>query len=356
MAEPPDWRGDDWNAQIEAAADKPLEMAWLADRIAATADITRARALCAQALALAPDEPEIQTIAADLFSEGVPAWHAAIVRDRARNEAYDAALRRAVEPGCRVLEVGTGSGILAMMAARAGAAEVVSCEMNEVVAERARQIIARNGYADRVRIVGKHSSELRLGVDLSGPADVFVSEIISGSLLNEAVLPVVEDVVPRLLRPGAAVIPYRGSIRVALGFYAGASAMRIGMVEGFDLSPFDGLLAPHYPLQIEDTALTLSSSAAELFGFTFQNGGPFPARRTQIALTAKAPANGVVQWIRIRTDDCTYYENTPGNGEASSWSAEFHPFTDGRVADAGETVTVHGSHGTTALRIWTGKP
>ncbi len=78
MAEPPDWRGDDWNAQIEAAADKPLEMAWLADRIAATADITRARALCAQALALAPDEPEIQTIAADLFSEGVPAWHAAI--------------------------------------------------------------------------------------------------------------------------------------------------------------------------------------------------------------------------------------------------------------------------------------
>jgi SAM-dependent methyltransferase len=356
MAKPTALPDDDWSAQIDAAAGNPLEMAWLADRIAATADITRARAVCAQALALAPDEPEIRTIAADLFSEGVPAWHAAIVRDRARNEAYDAALRRAIEPGCRVLEVGTGSGILAMMAARAGAGEVISCEMNEIVAERARQIVALNGYADRVRIVGKHSSELRLGVDLIGPADVFVSEIISGSLLNEAVLPVVEDVVPRLLRPGAAVIPYRGSIRVALAFYSGAPAMRIGVVDGFNLSPFDGLLAPHYPLQIEDPALTLSSAAAELFGFTFQDGGPFSDRRTQVALTAKAPANGVVQWIRIRTDDCTHYENAPGNGEASSWSAEFHPFTDGRVADAGETVIVHGSHGRTALRIWAGKP
>jgi type II protein arginine methyltransferase len=254
-----------------------------------------------------------------------------------------------------VLEVGTGSGILAMMASRAGAGEVISCEMNEVVAERARAIVAQNGYADRVRIIGKHSSELRLGSDLSGPADVFVSEIISGSLLNEAVLPVVEDVVPRLLRPGAVVIPYRASIRVALGFYTGAPAMRIGAVEDFDLSLFNGLLVPHYPLQIEDTALTLSSTATELFGFTFRNGGPFPDRRAQVALTATAPANGVIQWIRIRTDDCTYYENAPGNGEASSWSAEFHPFADGRVVDAEQPVTVHGSHGRTALRIWAGK-
>ena len=44
--------------------------------------------------------------------------------------AYDAALRRAIRPGCRVLEIGTGSGLLAMMAARAGAAQVVTCERN----------------------------------------------------------------------------------------------------------------------------------------------------------------------------------------------------------------------------------
>ncbi len=331
-------------------------MARLADALASNEQTLKARDLCARALALAPDEPEIATIAAEIFSDSVPAWHAAIVRDRARNEAYDEALRRAIEPGMRVLEVGTGTGLLAMMAARAGAAEVVTCEMNPLVAERARAIVARNGYADRVRVVAKHSDDLKLGVDLSGPADVFVSEIISGSLLTEAMLPVMENVVPRLVKPDGIIIPYRASIRVALAWYGGADAMPMTTVDGFDLSPFNGLLAPHYPLQIEDRLLSFSSAAADLFTFAFADGGPFPDRRANHTLRAKARANGVVQWIRIRTDDCTYYENAPSPAESSSWSAEFHPFAGGRIAEPGDNVTVHGSHTKTALRIWTGTP
>jgi predicted O-methyltransferase YrrM len=342
----------DRDGETAAAAGNPLALARLADRIAGN-DPARARALCAEALRLAPHEPEVATIAAELMSESVPAWHAAIVADRARNEAYDAALRDAVTPGARVLEVGTGSGLLAMMAARAGAAEVVTCEENPVVAERAREIIARNGYADRVRVIGKHSSEVRIGEDISGPADIFVSEIISGSLLNEAVLPVMEDVVPRLVRPGGIVIPYRASIRIALAWYAGAPNMRIGDVEGFDLSAFNGLLAPHYPLQIEDPLLTLASPAADLFAFGFSSGGPYPDGRNRIVVRAGSRANGVVQWIRIRTDEASHYENRPGSGEASSWSAEFHPFTDGGVVETGEEIAVAGSHGKTALRLWT---
>jgi hypothetical protein len=345
-----------WDAAIAAASGNSLHLARLADRLAAVQEFVKARQLCSQALALSPHEPEIKAIAADLFSESVPSWHAAIVSDRARNEAYDAALRRAIEPGARVLEVGTGTGLLAMMAARAGASEVVTCEENAVVAERARQIVAQNGYAGHVHVIAKHSSQLRLGTDLSGPADVFVSEIISGSLLNEAVLPVIEDVVPRLTRPGTIVIPYRAAIRVALAYYSGAPAMRIGSVDGFDLSPFNALLAPHYPLQIEDPLLTVASAPASLFTFAFALGGPFPDARVQISLRAKARTNGVVQWIRIRTDEATHYENQPGAGEASSWSAEFHPFADGRTVEAGNDIAVHGSHTKTALRIWAVMP
>jgi hypothetical protein len=344
----------DLDAQIAAAAGQPLQLAQIADRLAVEQDFAKARQLCEQALRLAPHDPEIQTIAAELFSDSVPAWHGTIVTDRARNEAYDAALKNAIEPGMRVLEVGTG--ILAMMAARAGAAEVVTCEANPVIAERARAIVAQNGFADRVRVVAKHSDDLQLGVDLAGPADVFVSEIISGSLLNEAVLPVVQDVVPRLLKPDGIVIPFRGAIRVALAYYNGAASMRLGTIAGFDLSAFNRLLAPHYSLQIEDTRLTKSSAAADLFTFTFQSGGPYPDSRALVTLRTKARANGVVQWVRIRTDRDTYYENEPGTGEGSSWCAEFHPFAGGRVAEAGQEVAVHGSHTQTALRIWAVTP
>ena len=344
------------DAEIAAAAGRPLLLAQVVDRLAIQQDFARARQLCEQALTLSPHDTEIATIAAELFSDSVPAWHGTIVTDRARNEAYDAALKNAIEPGMRVLEVGTGTGILAMMAARAGASEVVTCEANPVIAERARAIIAHNGYADRVRVIAKHSDELKLGVDLAGPADVFVSEIISGSLLNEAVLPVVQDVVPRLLKPNGIVIPFRGAIRVALAYYEGAPSMRLGTIEGFDLSPFNQLLAPHYSLQIEDPRLTKSSAAADLFAFTFQSGGPFPDNRASVTLQAKARANGVVQWIRIRTDRDTYYENEPGTGEGSSWCAEFHPFANGGVAEPGQEIAVHGSHTQTALRIWAGTP
>jgi protein arginine N-methyltransferase 7 len=355
---------EDWDALIAAADGQPLELARLADRLAdhevpkapVDAATQKARELCYRAIAAAPDDPEVATIAASVLSESVPPWHATIILDRARNEAYETALQGAIEPGMRVLEVGAGTGILAMMAARAGAAEVITCEANPLIAERARAIVAANGYADRVRIIGKHSSELRIGEDLSGPADVFVSEIISDALIGEGMLLVTEDVVPRLLKPGAAVIPYRGTVRVALANYGGAGTLRMGKVDGFDLSLFNRLVAPSYALAVEDPLLSLSSAAADLFAFTFADGGPFPARRAQLTLRAKERANGVVQWVRIRTDPDSHYENMPRTGEGSSWHAEFYPFADNSVAEPGDEILVHGSHGRTTLRIWAGKP
>lgn len=355
---------EDWDALMAAADGQPLELARLADRLAdrevpkapVDAATQKARELCYRAIAAAPDDPEVATIAAGVLSESVPPWHATIILDRARNEAYEAALQAAIEPGMRVLEVGAGTGILAMMAARAGAAEVITCEANPLIAERARAIVAANGYADRVRIIGKHSSELRIGEDLSGPADVFVSEIISDALIGEGMLLVTEDVVPRLLKPGAAVIPYRGTVRVALANYGGAGTLRMGKVDGFDLSLFNRLVAPSYALAVEDPLLSLSSAAADLFAFTFADGGPFPARRAQVMLRAKERANGIVQWVRLRTDPDSYYENMPRTGEGSSWHAEFYPFANGAIAEPGSEILVHGSHGRTTLRIWAGKP
>lgn len=355
---------ENWDALIDGAKNDPLALARLADRMVdgelpklpVDAATEKARALCYRAIAAAPDDPEVSAIAASLLSESVPQWHATIILDRARNEAYDVALQEAIKPGMRVLEVGAGSGILAMMAARAGAAEVIACESNPLIAERARTIIAANGYADRVKIISKHSTELRIGEDLSEPADVFVSEIISDSLIGEGMLLVTEDVVPRLLKPGAAIIPYRGSVRVALAYYGGAGTLRMGEAEGFDLSAFNRLVAPSYALAIENPLLSLSSAAADLFTFTFADGGPFANRRAQLTLRAKERANGVVQWVRIRTDADSYYENVPRTGEGSSWHAEFYPFADGSIAEPGEDIVVNGSHGQTTLRIWAGKP
>ena len=58
-----------------------------------------------------------------------------MINDDERNAAYERALARAVTPDSVVFEIGTGSGLVAMMAARAGARLVVTCEAVPVLAE-----------------------------------------------------------------------------------------------------------------------------------------------------------------------------------------------------------------------------
>src|SRR5215468_10023333 len=107
----------------------PAAMLALARIMQEDAEKVRALAMCRAALSLAPGDARIAARAKFLINRTVPHWHFHIVQDHARNAAYDAAMRRAMTPNSRVLEIGAGTGLLAMMAARAGAAAVITCEM-----------------------------------------------------------------------------------------------------------------------------------------------------------------------------------------------------------------------------------
>src|ERR1700692_3931681 len=85
---------------------KPAAMLALAPLLRKDGQTEKALALCREAIALAPHDAQLAARARAFLSAGVPAWHFSIVRDQARNTAYDAALRRAVTPGARVLEIG----------------------------------------------------------------------------------------------------------------------------------------------------------------------------------------------------------------------------------------------------------
>lgn len=310
--------------------------------------------LAARALALAPQDAEVRAMATEILSADVPAWHFAIVRDTARNLAYEQALQRAVTPGCRVLEIGTGSGILSMMAVRAGAAHVTTCEMEPAVALAARDVIAKNGMADRITIISKHSTAVDAD-EIGGLADVFVSELISNDMLAESPLPVLEDAMSRLIRPGAAIIPARGQVRVALAYDARLEARRLGTIAGFDLSAFSRLAPAFYQIGVGSPRLTLRSDAADLFDFGFETCGPWPAPRNHVEVRALGgPVNGIAQWIAMDMGHGGRYENRPGPGAASSWAALFHPFSGTIEPGSGQSCTISGRHDRAALRIWNG--
>ena len=310
-----------------------------------------ARDLITRALALEPFDGEVRALATELLSDGVHSWHFSIVRDQARNGAYDAALRSAVFPGCTVFEIGTGTGLLAMMAARAGAARVITCEANPVIAAAARENVAINGFADRVTVVNKHSTTVDLA-ELGGPADILVSEIVSNDLLSEGALAAHEDAVPRLLKPGGTIIPARGQVRIALMDDGGAAQPDLGVIDSFDLSAFNRLRRPYRDIAVGNTSITLRSDPLDLFSFDFA-AGPWPGERRETVLASHGGrVSGVLQWIALDLDDDERYENRPGPGATSCWGAIFWPFARPLLSAPGELLCIGASHEGNRLRIW----
>jgi ribosomal protein L11 methyltransferase len=86
----------------------------------------------------------------------------------------DATLR----PGDRVLDVGSGSAILSIVAARLGAGEVVAVEFDPDANLNARENLEQNGVADRVRVV-EAMADPKLVADL-GRFDLLLANILSG--------------------------------------------------------------------------------------------------------------------------------------------------------------------------------
>jgi protein arginine N-methyltransferase 1 len=130
-----------------------------------------------------------------------------MLNDQPRTKRFLSAISKVVRLGDVVVDLGTGTGILAMAAARAGARKVYAIEAGPV-GKVAKKLFAANGLSDRIELVEGYSTD----IDLPERADVLVTETFGNSPLSEEVLEIVVDARKRLLKPGARVVP--GSVRV----------------------------------------------------------------------------------------------------------------------------------------------
>ena len=132
-----------------------------------------------------------------------PVEHARMLHDARRTGDYMAAIIAAVRPGDVVVDIGTGSGVLAVAAARAGARRVYAVEGSDI-AEVAGRVFAANGVADTVTLIPGWSRQ----IELPEPADLLVAEIIGNEPLEEEILETTLDARRRLLKSDARLIPH----------------------------------------------------------------------------------------------------------------------------------------------------
>ena len=128
--------------------------------------------------------------------------HRQFLQDRARLDVFQRAIAEVVRPGSVVADLGSGTGILGLMACRAGAARVYAVDDSGMTG-LARTIARDSGYADRIIFVDGHSTR----ATLPEPVDVVVSDIIGRIGFLQGGAESLVDVRQRWLRPGGTIMP-----------------------------------------------------------------------------------------------------------------------------------------------------
>jgi len=119
-----------------------------------------------------------------------------------RLQAFGAAVEAVVRPGDTVLDLASGSGILGLLACRAGAIRVYSVEVGAMI-EVARELARENGYGDRVHFIKGFSTH----VSIPERVDVVVADQIGNFGFNAGIIEYFADARARFLRAGGLTIP-----------------------------------------------------------------------------------------------------------------------------------------------------
>ncbi|KAA2252602.1 hypothetical protein F0L68_35000 [Solihabitans fulvus] len=260
----------------------------------------------------------------------VPRWHFSMLNDIERNDAFAVALERRVRPGSHVLDIGSGTGLLAMMAVQAGAGKVTSCEGNPLLAEITRRVIAEHGLSDRVTVIPRMSTDLRVGVDLAEPADLIVSEIVDCGLIGEGILPTIQHARKHLLAPGGTLLPERSTLTAALVDSKVVDGLnRVTSAAGFDVRLFNEVATRgHFPVRLPTWPHRILSEPVDLVSFDFEHDSLDDGSvDLSVPVLADGVAHGAVAWFSMELGGGIVLRNSPDN-LGSHWMQAFVPLPE----------------------------
>lgn len=287
-----------------------------------------------------------------VYRKLIPRWHFEMLNDKERNSAFERALAKAVTNGSIVLDIGSGSGLLAMMSARAGARQTISCEMITPIAELARETVVRNNYGDRVTILDKKSTEMRVGIDMQSKADLLVTETVDCGLLGEGVIPSIAHARANLLTDDAQIIPRSASV---IGMVVESEALRsLNQAEtaaGFDVSPINRYAtAGYFPVRLGAFDYVALTDPFEAFSFDFARGVITPkTERIDVLVKRSGSCHAIVFWFEMRLDEEISLSNHPGS--ATHWEQALQTFETVFRVRTGEVLPVIAEHDCTSLRF-----
>ena len=264
-----------------------------------------------------------------------------------------------------MLDIGAGSGLLSMMAARAGADTVVAVEQSSHMCEVAEKTIAANGLSsqcvvlqrDARRMFATTSEGLRAGrkpdgeaPELERKADILVFEVFDSGLIGEGALHLTVLAKHRLLLPDARIIP--ASARV----FCQPIEYRVTRCCGVDVqhlnqynwrADYEGV-----NLDLHQGQWAALSDPVQVFQFDFSDiavnsmpaSASFDARVTQSGVL-----NAVSLWFELQLDEHEVLTTSP-DGKGCTWQNAVY-FVDELRVSPGDLLCIEASHDTYSIAV-----
>lgn len=262
-------------------------------------------------------------------------YHRTLIADRVRNEAFAAALRAVIKKGVTtVADIGTGTGLLALMAVKLGAREVFLYEAAEVAGVAAK-VLKANG-ARNCHLIPCHSTEM---VD-PPRVDVVVSETLGNYALEEHIIETLADAKKRFLKPGGVLIPRRVEQFVAPVVSGRVQAeFDAWDMTGFDLSVAKAMSLNNIYVRTFGAKELLEAKAWDAIELGVDSRS---ARKGEATWKLKAATTlyGFATWWSAELAPGIALSTAP-EAPRTHWEQLYLPLLQPIVAKAGETIAVN---------------
>jgi SAM-dependent methyltransferase len=246
-----------------------------------------------------------------------------VLADTVRTGAYRAAIVRLVRPGDVVVNLGAGTGILAILCARAGARRVYALEPSPL-ARLGRELAAANGVGDRVEFVEGEVGTVRL----AERADVLVTSGLDAVPFRDNPLPLLLEARDRLLSPGARVIPERVEVHAAPVEAPAVWEQLVGLwlrpAYELDLSRI-GHVSRHqlHEAELEPRGLLAPAARVHVLELGGAPSAGFEAQR-YLAVARDGTLHGLSLWLEIRFAADLALSTSPA-APPTAWQHAFLP-------------------------------
>jgi SAM-dependent methyltransferase len=264
--------------------------------------------------------------------------HFGYLADRVKLRQYQAAIARILRPNHTVLDLGCGTGLLGLMALRAGARKVYFVEEGPVI-EVARRTVIEAGFADQAEFFRKNSFELVL----PGRVDVVVCDHVGYFGFDYGILQLLADARERFLTPNGILVP--AGIRLKLA-PVGSNACQNIVGQWRDGSVPDeyawlGSSAANikHAVRLEQDDLMAEPATLAVLSLGTEVA-PYLSWNAEFSCARAGSLDGVAGWFECELADGLFITNSPTATERLNRPLAFLPLETPVDVSAGERIKV----------------